>query len=65
MATADELEAEQWQRNHAAAIANRASAEAKLHGSDTLRHQLEVAWDPLVQWLRERGTYIPPEDEEL
>jgi hypothetical protein len=65
VATADELAAEQWQRNHAAAIAKRESDLAALHGSDTLRHQLDVDWDPLVQWLRERGTSIPVDEDPL
>ncbi len=63
MATADELRAEQWQRNQALLIAKRAEYDAMLHGSSTARHQLEVDWDPIDQWLRERGMVDPIEDD--
>lgn len=63
MATDDELRAELWQRNQATMIAQRAALEAKLHGSSTARHQLHVDWDPVDQWLRERGITTPVEDD--
>lgn len=62
MATDDELRAELWQRNQATMIARRAALDAMLHGSSTARHQLEKDWDPLDQWLRERGQVDPIEE---
>lgn len=62
-ATEDELRAELWQRNQAMMHAGRAAAEARLHGSESARHQLHVDWQPLEQWLIERGQGMPVEDD--
>lgn len=61
-ATDDELRAELWQRNQALACAKAKAREAALHGSSSARHQLEKDWDPLDQWLRERGQVDPIEE---
>lgn len=62
--TEEELRAEAWQRNQAQIIAKRRSIEAKLHGSGTARQQLHINWDPLDQWLRERGTVLPLDEDD-
>lgn len=64
MPTPEELRAELWQRNQATMIANRAEFNASMHGSSTARHQLEVDWDPLDQWLRERGISDPIDEDD-
>jgi hypothetical protein len=64
MATDDELRAEQWQRDQATMSAQRAAIDAGLHGSSSARHQLHVDWDPVDQWLRERGQVIPVDCED-
>lgn len=64
MATEEELRAEAWQRNQAQIRAKRAEFDAMLHGSSSARHQLHVNWDPLDQWLRERGQVLPLDDED-
>lgn len=63
MATEEELRAEQYQRDVAARRAFGAALDAKLHGSESARHALEVAWDPYVQWMAERETVIPVDEE--
>lgn len=64
MATEQELRAEAWQRNQASMIAKRAEFDAMLHGSSTARHQLEKEWDPIDQWLRERGISDPIDEDD-
>lgn len=62
--TEEELRAEQYQRDVAARHAFQAELDGKLHGSESARHALDVAWDPYVQWMAERDIVIPPEDDE-
>jgi hypothetical protein len=62
--TADELRAEQWQRDRARQSALNAEREAALHGSESARHALEVGWDPFVQWRAEIHDQTPPSLDE-